>query len=70
MADGFKGASFDTPFGPAMYRAIDHQSTLGTFIGRTALKGGKPAMVDWHYDDGANYLPQDAEIFRMRPAGD
>jgi branched-chain amino acid transport system substrate-binding protein len=69
MADGFKGASFETPFGPAMYRAIDHQSTLGTFIGKTVLKGGKPAMVDWHYDDGASYLPQDTEIFRMRPAG-
>ncbi len=69
MADGFKGASFETPFGPALYRAIDHQSTLGTFVGKTALKDGKPVMVDWHYADGANYLPPDAEVLKMRPAG-
>ena len=69
MADkGFPGASFATPFGQATWRAIDHQSTLGTFVGRTALKDGRGVMVDWHYVDGAAALPQDAEVRKMRPA--
>ena len=69
MADkGFPGAHFATPFGEAYFRAIDHQSTLGTFVGRTALKDGKGTMVDWHYADGAGALPPDAEVRKMRPA--
>ncbi len=68
MADGFAGASFGTPFGPVTFRAIDHQSTLGTFVGKTALRDGRGVMVDWRYADGANYLPPDAEVRRMRPA--
>ena len=33
---------------------MDHQSTLGTYVGKTALKDGKGTMVDWHYVDGAD----------------
>jgi branched-chain amino acid transport system substrate-binding protein len=66
---GFSGATFDTPFGPASYRALDHQGTLGTFVGKTAVKDGKGVMTAWHYADGAAYLPPDAEVKAMRPAG-
>jgi branched-chain amino acid transport system substrate-binding protein len=69
LIDGFRGASFETPIGAAMYRAIDHQGTLGTYVGRTALKDGKGVMVDWRYADGANYLPSDDEVRKLRPAG-
>jgi branched-chain amino acid transport system substrate-binding protein len=68
MADGFGGSSFATPFGSATWRAIDHQSTMGTYVGKTALKDGKPVMVDWHYANGADALPSDAEVKKMRPA--
>jgi branched-chain amino acid transport system substrate-binding protein len=68
MADGFGGAGFATPFGAATWRALDHQSTLGTYVGKTALKDGKPGMVDWRYVDGAAALPSDAEVKKMRPA--
>jgi branched-chain amino acid transport system substrate-binding protein len=67
MADGFKGARFPTPFGTAMWRAQDNQSTLGTYVGRTALRGGKGVMVDWRYVDGAAALPSDEDVRRMRP---
>jgi branched-chain amino acid transport system substrate-binding protein len=70
MADGFKNAAFDTPFGPARFRAIDHQATLGTFVGRTALKGGRGEMVDWRYAAGENYLPDDDTVRKLRPAAD
>jgi branched-chain amino acid transport system substrate-binding protein len=68
MADGFKDATFETPYGLAKYRALDHQGTLGTFVGRTALKDGKGTMVDWRYADGADFLPPDTEVRAMRPA--
>lgn len=69
LVSGFSGASFATPFGEASYRALDHQGTLGTFVGKTAVKDGKGTMVDWHYADGARYLPSDAEVKTLRPAG-
>ncbi len=69
MADGFAGAEFQTPFGPAAYRAIDHQSTLGAFVGRLALKDGQGIMADWRYVDGASVVPPDAEARKLRPAG-
>lgn len=68
MIAAFRGLAFPSPFGPAQYRALDHQSTLGAFVGKTALKNGKGTMVDWRYADGANYLPPDAEVIAMRPA--
>jgi branched-chain amino acid transport system substrate-binding protein len=67
MADGFAGAVFDTPFGTASFRALDHQSTLGTFVGKTALRNGKGTMTDWRYADGAKYLPGDDEVRKLRP---
>ena len=68
MVEGFRGARFETPFGPALYRALDHQATLGAFVGRIALKDGRGAMVDWRYVDGAAVLPGDEEVRRLRPA--
>ena len=64
---GFAGVPFATPFGPAAYRALDHQGTLGTFVGRTALKDGRGIMADWHYADGKEAQPADAEVRRLRP---
>jgi branched-chain amino acid transport system substrate-binding protein len=58
-----------TPFGPITFRAVDHQSTLGTFVGKTAVKGGKGVMVEFKYDDGKDYLPPPAEAAKLRRAG-
>ena len=57
----------DIPFGKITFRAIDHQSTMGAFVGRTAVKDGKGVMVDWQYADGKNYLPDDDQIRKIRP---
>jgi len=62
------GLTFESPFGPISFRALDHQSTMGAFVGRTAVKDGKGVMVDWRYADGKNYLPSDDEVKRLRPA--
>jgi branched-chain amino acid transport system substrate-binding protein len=66
MADGLPDASFASPFGTVRWRPQDHQSTLGTFVGKTALKDGKGIMVDWHYADGAQALPSDDEVKKLR----
>jgi len=58
----------DTPFGRVVFRALDHQSTMGAFVGRTAVKDGKGIMVDWHYADGKDYLPPDDVVRKLRPA--
>ncbi|WP_063690261.1 ABC transporter substrate-binding protein [Bradyrhizobium stylosanthis] len=68
MADGFGNVGFATPFGPASWRSIDHQSTMGTFVGRTAVRGDKGVMVDWTYRDGGTMLPSDAEVRKLRPS--
>jgi DNA helicase IV len=57
----------DTPFGRIAFRAIDHQSTMGAYVGRTAVKDGKGIMVDWRYADGKNFLPDDDTIRKIRP---
>jgi branched-chain amino acid transport system substrate-binding protein len=69
MVDAMRGLRFEAVFGPVEYRAIDHQSTLGAFVGRTAVKGGRGVMVDWAYADGAKYLPPDDVVRTLRPAG-
>ncbi|WP_448189910.1 ABC transporter substrate-binding protein [Azospirillum sp. sgz301742] len=62
------GLTSDSPFGPVTFRAIDHQSTMGAFVGRTDVKDGKPTMVDWRYANGAAYLPPDDVVRTLRPA--
>lgn len=66
----FKGLEVDTPMGQITYRAIDHQSTMGAYVGRTALEDGKGIMVDWAYKNGADYLPSDEEVRKLRPVTD
>ena len=63
-----RGLSWTTPFGPATFRAIDQQSTMGAYVGKLDVRGGRGTMVDWRYADGAKYLPPDAEVARRRPA--
>jgi branched-chain amino acid transport system substrate-binding protein len=68
LVEAFRGLKMDGPFGPFYYRAIDHQSTLGAFVGKIALKDGRGTMTDFHYVDGASVLPSDAEVRKLRPA--
>ena len=68
LVEAFKGLSLDTPVGPVTYRAIDHQSTMGAYVGVTDVRDGKGVMVDWSYRDGAGYLPSDEEVRKLRPA--
>ena len=61
-----KGLQMETPFGPITYRAIDHQSTMGAYVGQLARKGDKGVMVNWRYADGASFQPSDQEVRALR----
>src|SRR6201985_3465497 len=67
MITAAEGLSVPSPFGEITFRKIDHQSTLGAFTGKTALKDGKGIMVDTSYRKGSDYLPSDAEVEKLRP---
>lgn len=67
LLEAFKDLKVDTPLGDISYRALDHQSTMGAYVGTTALKDGKGVMVDWKYLEPAAYMPSDEEIKKMRP---
>jgi branched-chain amino acid transport system substrate-binding protein len=62
-----EGLEAQSPFGKYVFRASDHQSTLGAFVGTTAVKDGKGVMTDFAYKDGAAYLPSDGEVKTLRP---
>jgi len=68
LVEAFEGLKFTSAFGPIEFRKIDHQSTLGAYIGKSAQRNGKGVMVDWSYRDGAKYLPSDDEVRKLRPA--
>jgi branched-chain amino acid transport system substrate-binding protein len=64
----FANLNLESPFGRITYRAEDHQSTMGAYIGKTKNDKGKGTMVDYRYLDGAKFLPPAAEAKKMRPA--
>ncbi|GLQ05538.1 twin-arginine translocation pathway signal protein [Sneathiella chinensis] len=68
MVAAMKNLSFDSPSGEVVYRASDHQSTMGAWVGKTTVRDGQGIMVDWFYADGADYLPGDEAVKAMRPA--
>jgi branched-chain amino acid transport system substrate-binding protein len=68
LVKAMRGLKFSTPFGPAEFRAIDQQSTMGAYVGKLDVRGGKGTMVQWRYADGKAYQPTDAYIKARRPA--
>lgn len=68
LVAAFAGLGVDTPFGRIAYRAQDHQSTMGAFVGVTALNQGRGVMKEFRYIDGASVMPSDADVRRLRPA--
>jgi branched-chain amino acid transport system substrate-binding protein len=68
LVEAFRGLKMTGPLGPFRFRAIDHQSTLGAFVGKVGIKNGRGVMVDFKYVDGASVLPSDAEVRKLRPA--
>jgi branched-chain amino acid transport system substrate-binding protein len=66
LVQALKGLDMQTPFGMVVWRALDHQSTMGAYVGQLARKDGKGVMVNWRYADGAKFQPADEEIRKLR----
>lgn len=67
LVTAFEGLQLETPLGMVTYRPLDHQSTMGAYVGKTKNEGGKGVMVDYRYLDGAKYQPSDEEVKKLRP---
>jgi branched-chain amino acid transport system substrate-binding protein len=61
-----RGMEMATPFGPIVWRPLDHQSTMGAYVGRLAVKGGKGVMTDWKFAPGDLYLPSFEQVKALR----
>jgi branched-chain amino acid transport system substrate-binding protein len=68
LITAMRGLQVDSPLGKFTYRAIDHQATMGAYVGVTAVNQGRGVMKDFRYIDGTAVLPSDAEIRKLRPA--
>jgi len=68
LIEATRGLTLDTPIGRMTMRDIDHQSTIGAYVGRLALKDGKGIMVDWRYADGKDYMHTPEEVRAQRPS--
>jgi branched-chain amino acid transport system substrate-binding protein len=66
LVDALRGLEMSTPFGPIVWRPLDHQSTMGAYVGRLARKGNQGTMVNWRFADGANFLPSYEEVKSLR----
>jgi branched-chain amino acid transport system substrate-binding protein len=66
LVAAFANLTVDTPAGPVTYRGIDHQSTMGAWVGKLAVEKGRGTMVDIKYIDGASVQPSDAEVRKLR----
>ena len=66
LSSALEGLTMESPFGPITWRAIDHQSTMGAYVGQLAKKDGRGVMVNWRYADGAKFQPPDSEIRKLR----
>tara|TARA_R110000851_G_scaffold333449_1_gene513269 strand:- start:28307 stop:29566 length:1260 start_codon:yes stop_codon:yes gene_type:complete len=70
MIKAFRGLELMSPFGPIEYRAADHQSTMGAYVGKLTKKDGKGIMTDIVYVDGKDVLPSAEVVKEWRPASE
>jgi branched-chain amino acid transport system substrate-binding protein len=68
LVAAMEGLELVSPFGKITYRALDHQSTMGAYVGRIAVKDGRGVMENWRYEPGEKHLPPDDEVKKLRPA--
>ncbi|BEV14723.1 ABC transporter substrate-binding protein [Herbaspirillum sp. DW155] len=68
LLEALRGLHWSSPLGELSFRALDQQSTMGAFVGLVSQKDGRSTMRDWHYLDGAAYLPPPTYVRGRRPA--
>jgi branched-chain amino acid transport system substrate-binding protein len=62
----FDDTRFESCIGPFVMRGLDHQASLGAWVGETTVRNRIGTMKNWTYADGANYLFPEAEVRAAR----
>ena len=57
---------FETIAGPVTMRGLDHQSTLGGWVGLSTQLNGQGAMKDWKFVDGASVMFSESDVKAAR----
>ncbi|MBR0672172.1 ABC transporter substrate-binding protein [Neoroseomonas soli] len=66
LVDALADLRTDTIVGPVTMRGIDHQGTLGAWVGETTLRGRQGTMKNFRYADGADYMFPEEEVRAAR----
>jgi branched-chain amino acid transport system substrate-binding protein len=66
LVEAMKSLEMPSPFGPILWRALDHQSTMGAYVGQLSRKAGQGVMVNWRFANGAGFLPPNEEVRSLR----
>lgn len=66
LIEALRDLSTNTIVGPVAMRGLDHQGTMGTWVGETTLRGRAGAMKNARYVDGATVLFPEAEVRAAR----
>ena len=66
LLKAFDDMRFDTVIGPVTMRGLDHQATMGAWVGETGLNGRVGAMRNWRFEDGANHMVPEADVRALR----
>jgi len=67
LVDALADLKSDTIIGDVTMRALDHQGTMGAWVGETTLRGNEGAMKNIRYVDGATVAFPEAEVRAARP---
>ncbi|MAO52394.1 MAG: ABC transporter substrate-binding protein [Pusillimonas sp.] len=69
LIKAFKGLEFMTPFGPAKFRELDNQSTMGIHVGKLAVEDNRGVMPEGEYIPGEELQPPDDVVKQLRKDG-
>lgn len=67
LVQAFRGLDVATPIGNIIFRKVDHQSTMGSWVGITRWREGGGYLTGWRYVPGQTVLPSPEEADAMRP---
>jgi len=67
LVQAFRGLDVATPVGNIIFRKVDHQSTMGSWVGITRWREGGGYLTGWRYVPGQDVLPSPEEVEKIRP---
>ena len=66
LVEALRDLRTETVTGPVVMRGLDHQGTMGTWVGETVLRGRQGGMRNARYVDGAEVMFPEEEVRAAR----